>query len=316
MKRRPVNLPCRFPGAVGVALLLVSSLAVPVHAQQKKRPAPPAELVSEASPVPDLTALADFAEVELDGIVFVKIPAGTFRRGTTDAERAELEKQNLWNPLFAVEQPAAEIKITRPFLLAKHEVTQKQWVAVMGPGDRRRPGNPSAFKGDTLPVDSISWLQAQEFCQKLNQKSKAKYRLPTEAEWEYAARAGGSSLWGMGADKQPISPANLGEYAWMNANSQNKTHPVATKKPNAWGLYDMLGNVWEWCQDSYSPTAYAELQDGTTNPVYGNRYATERVMRGGCWFLDHRSQRVALRGGNLPFFKNAYVGFRVVREIP
>jgi formylglycine-generating enzyme required for sulfatase activity len=269
---------------------------------------------AQDTPLPDLTTLADFAEVELDGISFIKIPAGTFRQGTSDDDRAFLEKQNLWNPLFAPEQPTREVRITKAFLLSKYEITQKQWLAVMGPGDRRRPGNPSAFKGENLPVESVSWNDVQQFCRTLSGKSKATYRLPTEAEWEYAARAGDLGIFGMGLDKKPIGLETLGDYAWLNNNSGNKTHPVGTKKPNAWGLHDMLGNVWEWCLDAYAPETYKRVPRAE-NPVYRSSEATEQVLRGGCWFLDQRAQRVGLRGGNLPTLKNAYIGFRIVREL-
>lgn len=292
---------CRSAAPVAALLFAIVPLSTPVGAQE--------------TPPPNLATLADFAEVELDGIVFIKIPAGTFVRGTTEPQREALQALGLWSPLFSVEQPAKEVRITRPFLLGKYEVTQAQWTAVMGPGQPNRPGNPSAFKGPNLPVETVNWTEAQAFCQKLSEQSKAKYRLPTEAEWEYAARAGDNTPFGAGADKKPITRDTLDQYAWMNANSGNKTHPVGAKKPNAWGLYDMLGNVWEWCQDGYAPDAYAKLPDRAENPSFWSDAVTERVLRGGCWFLDHRAQRVALRGGNLPTLRNAYMGFRLVREL-
>lgn len=287
-----------------VAALLFSIVfpAMSAGAQEVSHTAP-------TTPPPNLATLADFAEVELDGIVFIKITAGTFSRGTTDAQRETLQKLGLWNPLFSVEQPAKEVRMTQPFLLGKYEVTQAQWVKVMG------ERNPSAFKGLTLPVETVSWNDTQVFCQKLSEQSKAKYRLPTEAEWEYAARAGDMGPFGLGADKQALTRDSLDQYTWMNANSGNKTHPVGEKKPNAWGVYDMLGNVWEWCLDGYAPDAYAKTSDQAANPSFWSDAVTERVMRGGCWFLDHRAQRVAVRGGNLPTLKNAYVGFRLVREL-
>jgi formylglycine-generating enzyme required for sulfatase activity len=208
----------------------------------------------------------------------------------------------------AVEQPARDVRITRPFLLSKTEVTQAQWKALMG------GGSPSAFKGDTLPVENVTWGDTQTFCQALHDlDAGGKYRLPTEAEWEYAARAGSTDFYGMGADKSPISTANLQEYTWMNSNSGNKTQPVGTRRPNAWGFADMQGNVWEWCQDWYSPTAYSSLP--AADPLFRSPAATERVLRGGCWYLDARAQRVSLRGGNLPTYKSQYAGFRVARDL-
>ena len=143
----------------------------------------------------------------------------------------------------------------------------------------------------------------KRFCRTMQVSAKedgdtnAKYRLPTEAEWEYAARAGSKGLYPMGPNKTPEDAKTLGEMAWMNRNAANTTHPVGTKTPNAWGIFDMSGNVWEWCEDAYSPTAYAELPNA--DPMYQSKFATERVLRGGCWvFWMKRAQRVGLRGGN------------------
>ena len=308
-----------------------SVLPLPPKPAPQPTPAPKAPFVDPAS-------VADFGEwVSPEGIVFVKIPAGKYVRGTTDLQKAELQKANQWSPLNAVEMPAQTVTISRPFLMSKTEVTQKDWNALMVPPDgpvkfnkngkpikkKDAVENPSAFKkgGDApnRPVENVSWWDAKAFCKTLMETAKesgdtrGKYRLPTEAEWEYAARAGSDGFYPMGPDKKPETPAALGEMAWMNNNSANTTHPVGKKAPNAWGLYDMAGNVWEWCEDAFSPTAYKELP--TADPVYQSKYATERVMRGGCWFLDARAQRVNLRGGNLPTLKSQYVGFRLVREL-
>jgi formylglycine-generating enzyme required for sulfatase activity len=268
---------------------------------------PPPPVPDTPRPVP-LSSLPDFGEITLDGIVFIKIPAGKYRRGTSEEVVTELTKRGWWRPQNRVEQPVQEVTLTRPFLLGKFEVTQDQWMAVMG-----EKKNPSAFKGGTLPVETVSYNDVQGFCKTLSEKTKAVYRLPTEAEWEYAARAGGAGAFGMGADKQEITADSLGDYAWMNNNAGYKTHPVGQKKPNAWGLYDMLGNVWGWCEDGFSPTVYTAAP--VTDPLFPPSQSTERVFRGGCYFLDGRAQRVAIRGGNLPAFKSPYVGFRLVREL-
>jgi len=248
---------------------------------------------------------ADFDEVTHHGIIFIQIPAGSFTMGTGDKDKESLVEQKLWTKLQECERPARTVTITRPFLLGKYEVTQKQWKDVMG------GKNPSAFKGDTLPVDSVAWEDAQAFLRELNKKG-GKFRLPTEAEWEYAARAGSGGIYGLGRDKTPITAANLGEFAWFRENAENKTHPAGTRKPNAWGLHDMHGNVWEWCQDWHEPDFY--LKAPAADPVNKTTNATERVFRGGSWFLDAYNQRVAFRAGNLPSFKSQYVGFRLVRD--
>ena len=178
-----------------------------------------------------------------------------------------------------------EVKMDQDFYLGKYPVTQQQWEAVMG-------NNPSNFKGGSLPVETVSWDDAQIFIQKLNQLSGKKlYRLPTEAEWEYACRAGTTSEYYFGDDA-----SQLGEYAWFGGNSGQTTHPVGQKKPNEWGLYDMAGNVWEWTDSWYDSSR------------------SYRVLRGGSWDYYSEYCRSAYRGNHyrLPVDRNGRIGFRLV----
>jgi formylglycine-generating enzyme required for sulfatase activity len=166
------------------------------------------------------------------GIEFILIPAGSFTMGSNDGDSDE--------------KPPHTVTISRPFYIGKYEVTQKQWVIIMG-------NNPSGFKGGNNPVENVSWNDVQEFIRKLNAKEgTTAYRLPTEAEWEYACRAGSTTKYCFGNDK-----SQLGQYAWYEKNSDNKTHPVGQLQANAWGLYDMHGNVWEWCEDWYGEDYYS-----------------------------------------------------------
>jgi formylglycine-generating enzyme required for sulfatase activity len=281
----------------------------------------PAEPPPAAPPVPavDLGSLSDLAEVTLDGIVFVKIPAGQFLMGTADTQRAALQAAGMWLPTQEDERPAHRVTITRPFLMGKFEVTQAQWTAVIAkdpPGTTRREKEaikaPAAFKGENLPVESVSWRDVQAFLERLNRGGGGKYRLPTEAEWEYAARAGGDSLYGLGAGGAVVTADTLGEFGWFRANASSKTQPVGSRKPNAWGLHDMLGNVWEWCQDFYTPKAYTSAP--ATDPV-NTAETSEHVYRGGSWFLEPHQLRPAFRGGNLSSSRTQYAGFRLVREL-
>ena len=182
------------------------------------------------------------------------------------------------------EHPRHQVVISKDFQMLEFEVTQAQWEAVMG-------NNPSSFSGDNNPVESVSWHDCQSFISKLNElDSDYTYRLPTEAEWEYACRAGSDTTYSHGNDS-----GQLGEYAWYDDNSNSRTHPVGEKKPNAWDLYDMHGNVWEWCQDWYDGDYYDNSPG--TDPQ-GPNSGSYRVIRGGGWRNDAGYCRSAFRDGH------------------
>jgi formylglycine-generating enzyme required for sulfatase activity len=212
---------------------------------------------------------------------FVAIPAGEFMMGSDSGEPNE--------------KPRHWVRITKAFEMGKYEVTQTQWNAVMG-------ANPSNIKGDDRPVETVSWNDVQEFLKRLNARDDGyRYRLPTEAEWEYAARAGST------ADKV----ADLDAVAWYSGNSGSETHPVGRKRANPWGLYDMLGNVWEWCADWYGADYY------TSSPVedpQGPGSGSIRVVRGASFLDGAYVPRGASRNGYGPVIRSFILGFRCVRE--
>ena len=199
------------------------------------------------------------------------------------------------------EKPVHTVRLTQAFYLGKYEVTQGQWQAVMGK-------NPSQFTGDAnRPVEQVSWDDVQEFIRRLNaREGGAQYRLPTEAEWEYAARAGSTTAYSFGNDAR-----QLGEYAWYRDNAGGKTHPVGQKKPNAWGLHDMYGNVWEWVQDWYADYAAGSA----VNPA-GPSSGSGRVIRGGSWGAGAGYCRSAYRGRDAPGDRDGDLGFRLLRTAP
>ena len=220
------------------------------------------------------------------GMEFVKIPSGSYMRGC-NPNSGNCESR---------ETPQRRISISS-FWIGKYEVTQEQWVAVMG-------SNPSKFKGRTNPVEQVSWNDAQEFVRRLNAKEgHNRYRLPTEAEWEYAARAGSTTAYSFGDDA-----GELGAYAWYDGNSGDKTHPVGQKRPNAWGLYDIHGNVWEWVQDWYGEK-YSR-SDASTDPR-GPSSGEFRVLRGGGWDNNAGYCRSAVRNFYTPVFHYEFYGFRL-----
>ncbi|MEN6422232.1 MAG: formylglycine-generating enzyme family protein [Smithella sp.] len=180
----------------------------------------------------------------------------------------------------ADEKPVHQVCLSN-FYMGKYEVTQGQWQQIMG-------NNPSHFSscGDNCPVEKVSWNDVQDFIRRLNSQTGKNYRLPTEAEWEYAARSGGKS-------EQYSGGADVDSVAWYDGNSGRKTHPVGQKKPNGLGLHDMSGNVWEWCQDWYSDKYYSQSnRDNPSGPSSGSN----RVLRGGSWFNgDARARGDSLR---------------------
>lgn len=222
------------------------------------------------------------------GMEFVHIPAGDFIMG-------DLLPNGQGNALQ--DAPMREVRLSYDYYIQATEVTQAQWRAVMN-------DNPSHYQGDLLlPVDSVSHEEITLFLAWLNRKeNKGIYRLPTEAEWEYAARAGNPSAFVSGNDARALDP-----YAWHKGNSEFKTHPVAQKKPNAWGIFDMHGNVYEWVQDWYD-----NYPEGPAQNPLGPETGLNRVMRGGSFMFPPSFARYGRRHSGRPFLKNRGVGLRLV----
>jgi len=224
------------------------------------------------------------------GIRMVLIPAGEFEMGSSKSESWRYDEEKL-HP----------VKITKPFYLAATEVTQAQFEAVM-----RK--NPSYYKGASQPVEHVTWFDALEFCRRLNFMDGRAYRLPTEAEWEYACRAGTDDKFYSGDND-----ADLFKAAWVGGVSSSHTHPVAKLAPNNFGLFDMLGNVYEWCGDYYDANYY--LKSPKINPA-GPSQGTERVIRGGAYNEYLQNVRCAYRTGKDPTKTQANLGFRIACDVP
>ena len=225
------------------------------------------------------------------GMKFILIPAGSFMMGCNNNFE--------YCDSYSGDTPRHRITISKPFYMGKYEVTQDQWVSVMG-------SNPSKFKSKTNPVEQVSWDDVQIFIHKLNQdEGTKKYRLPTEAEWEYACRAGTITTYFFGDEKN-----KLGQYVWFNKNSGRRTHSVGQLKPNAWGLYDMHGNVDEWCQDGYSEDYYA--RSPSIDPKGGGAVKGRRFLRGGSWSSPAGDCRSASRVHCGSLLRDGDLGFRLV----
>ena len=219
-------------------------------------------------------------------MVFIWVPEGCFQLGCGQWSGACTQ----------AEIPVHEVCMDG-FYLGKYEVTQGQWEKVMG-------GNPSKFKscGANCPVEQVSWEDVRLFILQLNNQSKIKFQLPTEAQWEYAARS-------LGRPEKYAGGPDLKAVGWYDHNGKNETHPVGSKAPNALGFFDMSGNVWEWCADGFYEDAYARHQK--KNPVIQSR-GCGRVMRGGSWNSKHRSCQTSSRGWSIPEYRHYDFGFRLV----
>ena len=234
------------------------------------------------------------------GMTLVMIPKGTFMMGSPESEEGRDE-----------DEVQHEVTLSKDFYLGVTEVTQAQYQKVMGE-------NPSYFRGDKVqgdssshPVEEVSWEDAVEFCERLSELPEEKkaglvYRLPTEAEWEYACRAGSKTAFSFGDES-----GSLGDFAWFRDNSELKTQSVGEKKPNAWGLYDMHGNVWEWCSDWFGKYPGKAVSDPA-----GPEKGSDRVLRGGSWHYEAAYFRSAYRHRDLPSFRDDDIGFRVALSSP
>ena len=233
------------------------------------------------------------------GMKLVLIPKGTFMMGSPETEKGRQENET-----------QHEVTISKDYYLGVYEVTQAQYEKVMGK-------NPSHFQGAIvgnenadLPVENVSWDDAVEFCKKLSDLPEEKkagrvYRLPTEAQWENACRAGSKTAY-LFDDEEGLLP----EYGWFNRNSSNRTHTVGLLEPNAWGLYDMHGNVWEWCSDWYGEYPKGAVRN-PTDPKVGS----DRVCRGGSWDFEAANCRSAFRNWNYPSLRLDYYGLRVALSL-
>jgi formylglycine-generating enzyme required for sulfatase activity len=229
------------------------------------------------------------------GIKLRLIPPGTFMMGSPTDEQWHREDEVLHR-----------VTLTRPFYMAATELTQSQYKAVMGE-------NPSFCVGDTLPVDTVTWEQATEFCRKHSEREGAKYRLPTEAEWEYACRAGTTTAFHTGKTITTEQANYDGNHTYGDGPKgifRETASAAGQFPPNAWGIHEMHGNVWEWCGDWYGEYAKSDVRD-PTGPAEGDC----RVFRGGCWINFPAVCRSANRAKVVPVSWHFHLGFRVVREL-
>ena len=280
---------------IGMAAQSTITRNKPKPAVTKPKPAAKPKAKPKAKPVPrrnsthhsSNTSSTVSLSTELNKLInnMVYVSGGTFTMGGTSEQGSDA---------YDDEKPTHSVTLSS-YYICKYEVTQALWRAVMG-------NNPSNFKGDNLPVECVSWDDCQTFINRLNSYTGRNFRLPTEAEWEFAARGGNYSR------HYKYSGSNyISDVAWYDGNSNNRTHPVGTKQANELGLYDMSGNVWEWCSDWYgSYSSYS--QNDPTGPNSGS----DRVKRGGGWIFNARFCRSSLRIYDSPGSRYFVLGLRLV----
>jgi formylglycine-generating enzyme required for sulfatase activity len=237
----------------------------------------------------------DYVELPKSRLAIVRIPAGTFRMGTDQVLRADDHWKTCSDcpPRNDVERPVHRVTISEGFWMGQFPVTQRQWLEMMG-------NNPSKLRdaGPEAPVEQVSWKDVQIFLAKVNTiQVRWTVRLPTEAEWEYATRSGSTG--------ETYGP--LDDIAWYRGNGSSRTHPVGQKLPNAFGLYDILGNVWQWCQDWFGLYSSEPAIDPQGPPT-----GEKRVMRGGCFYCDAIHERAARRNRDPEEYLSQSIGFRIV----
>jgi formylglycine-generating enzyme required for sulfatase activity/tRNA A-37 threonylcarbamoyl transferase component Bud32 len=280
--QRRLLLSASLAGLVGTGLalaLLLSFRSAPSDKSDPARPAPtlPRERAKEVT-----NSL---------GMKFVWCPPGTFLMGSPPGEVGRLGRET-----------QHRVTLTKGFYLGAYEVTQAQWRAVMG-------NDPSYFQGDDRPVEQVNWYDCQDFCRKLGEQDGKRYRLPTEAEWEYACRAGSTRVYWSGNGVEELKKVGWASYDRIRGSAR-ETKPVGSFQPNAWGLYDMHGNVFEWCQDWYNPDSAGDTTDpqGVNKGIY-------RVLRGGSWWVDPGQCRSAYSGWDRPDVRRYEYGCRVVLSL-
>jgi formylglycine-generating enzyme required for sulfatase activity len=262
-----------------------------------------ASTAAESSPPPAATAKLEPRHMTQDpgfpgkdDAKMVLIPAGEFRMGSPD----EGDKG---------ERPAHEVRFTKPFAMARYETTFEEYDRFAQATGRKLPDD-AGFGRDRRPVINVSWKDAKDYAQWLSQKTGKQYRLPTESEWEYAARAGGTDEWSETSPQEQLTA-----YAVYSANSQNRTAPVGSKKPNRLGLYDMSGNVWEWVEDCLHINYKDAPKDGSAWGAAGGGDCGQRVARGGSWLNLPGSLRASYRYRGDADFRFFTIGFRLAQDI-
>jgi formylglycine-generating enzyme required for sulfatase activity len=267
--------------------LVFALLCAPALAAE---PIAPAAAAAPSTPTPEKSLTNSL------GVKFVWIPPGTFMMGSPKEEKERKDDETLH-----------KVTLTKGFYLGVDTVTQEQWMAVMG-------SNPSKFKGEkNLPVENINWNECQAFIKKLQQKDHKPYRLPTEAEWEYACRAGTTTPFYCGQTISTDQANYNGGYAYGDGKKgvfRERSMPVGSFSPNPWGLYDMHGNVWQWCQD-WLGQKYSK--EDVVDPI--GTTGESRVIRGGSWIDNPLECRSAYRGGSRPGLRHSLVGLRLAFSI-